>query len=47
MQIICKNLFKNGVQNVHYCTETCLETLSSLINCKVDNDLSEIGPFCN
>jgi len=29
------------------CTDTCLETLSSLVNCKVNNDLSEIGPYRN
>ena len=27
------------------CTDTCLETLSSLVNCSVNNDLSEIGPY--
>ena len=26
------------------CTDTCLEMLSSLVNCSVNNDLSEIGP---
>jgi len=25
--------------------DTCLETLSSLVNCSVNNDLSEIGPY--
>jgi len=28
-------------------THTCLEMLSSLVNCKVNNDLSEIGPYRN
>ena len=27
------------------CTHTCLEMLSSLVNCSVDNVLSEIGPL--
>jgi len=27
------------------CTDTCLETLSSLVNCSFNNDLSEIGPY--
>jgi len=27
------------------CTETCLETFSSLVNCSVNNDLSLIGPY--
>jgi len=27
------------------CTDTCLETLSSLVNCSVNNNLSEIGPY--
>jgi len=26
-------------------TNTCLEMLSSLVNCSVDNVLSEIGPL--
>jgi len=25
--------------------DTCLEMLSSLVNCSVNNDLSEIGPY--
>jgi len=29
------------------CTDTCLETLSSLVSCSVNNGLSEIGPYCN
>jgi len=29
------------------CTDTCLETLPSLVNCSVNNDLSEIGPYRN
>jgi len=29
------------------CTDTRLEMLSSLVNCKVNNDLSEIGPYRN
>ena len=29
------------------CTDTCLETLSPLVNCSVDNVLSEVGPYCN
>ena len=27
------------------CTVTCLEMLSLLVNCSVDNVLSEIGPW--
>ena len=27
------------------CTDTCLETLSALVNCSVNNVLSEIGPY--
>jgi len=27
------------------CTDTCLETRSSLVNCSVNNDLSEVGPY--
>jgi len=43
MQIVCKSLFTKGVQNVNYFTDTCLETLSSLVNYSVSDDLSEIG----
>jgi len=28
-------------------TDTCLQTLSPLVNCSVDNVPSEIGPYCN
>jgi len=34
-----------NVQNVHRLQETYLEMLSSLVNCSVNNDLSEIGPY--
>jgi len=27
------------------CTDTCLKTLSPLVNCSVNNVLSEIGPY--
>jgi len=40
------SFFTKGVQNKmsNICTDTCLEMLSSLVNCSVDNVLSEIGP---
>jgi len=47
MQIVCKNLFTKGVQMSTICTDTCLETLSSLVNCSVNNDLLVIGPYRN
>jgi len=40
-------LFKNVCVCVTICTDTCLKTLSSLVNCSVNNDLSEIGPYRN
>jgi len=47
IHIVCKSLFTKGVQNVHICTDTYLETFSSLVNCSVNNNLSEIGPYRN
>jgi len=35
------------VKAVRICTDTCLETLSSLVNCSVNNNLPEIGPYRN
>jgi len=49
MQLVCKSLFIKSVKKVFkmftICTDTCLETLSLLVNCSVNNDLSEIGPY--
>jgi len=45
MEIVCKNMFTKGVQMATICTNTCLETLSSLVSCIVNNVLSEIGPY--
>jgi len=47
MQIVCKSLFTKGVQMSTICMNTCLETLSALANCSVNNVLSEIGPYRN
>jgi len=47
MQIVCKSLFTKGVQMSTICTDTCLETLSALVNCSVSDVLSEIGPYHN
>jgi len=44
MQIVCKSLFTKGVQMCTICTDTCLETLSALANCSVNDVLPEIGP---
>jgi len=39
------NLFTKGVQNVHHLhMDTCLKTLSSLVNCSVNNVVLEMGP---
>jgi len=46
MQIVCKSLFTKMFKMSTICMNTCLETLSSLVNCSVD-DLLEIGPYCN
>jgi len=35
MQIVCKSLFTKGVQMSTICTDTCLETLSALVNVAV------------
>ena len=43
MLIVFKSLFTKGVQNVYICTDTCLETVSSLVNCSVNNNLPKIG----
>jgi len=45
--IVCKSLFTKGVQMSTICTDTCLETLSALVNCSVNDVLSEIGPYHN
>jgi len=45
MQIVCKSLFTKGVQMSTIFTDTCLETLSALVNCSVSDVLSEIGPY--
>jgi len=48
MQIVCKSLFTKGVQMSTICPDTqCLETLSVLVNCSVNNVLSDIGPYHN
>jgi len=47
MQIVCKSLSTKMFKMSTICTDTCLETLSSLVNCSVNNDLSEIGPYRN
>jgi len=47
MQIVCKSLFTKMFKMSTNCTDTCLETLSSLVNCSINNDLSEIGPYRN
>ena len=45
MQIVCKSVFTKMFKMSTICTDTCLETLSSLVSCSVNNDLSEIGPY--
>jgi len=35
MQIVCKSLFTKMWTMTTICTDTCLETLSSLVNCSV------------
>ena len=45
MQLVCKSLFTKGVKNVHHLHGHILEMLSPLVNCSVNNDLSEIGPY--
>jgi len=47
MLSVCKCLFRNGVQMSTISTDTCLETLSALVNCSVNDVLSEIGPYHN
>ena len=47
MEIVCKNMVTKGVQMATICTNTCLETLSSLVNCSGNDDLLEVGPYCN
>ena len=39
MQIVCKSLFTKMFKMFTVCTDTCLETLSSLVNCSVSNNL--------
>ena len=39
------SLVTKGVQNAHHLHGTCLEMLSSLVNCSVSNVLSEIRPW--
>jgi len=46
MQIVCKSFFTKSVQMSTICTDTCLETLSALVNCSVNDVLSDIGPYC-
>jgi len=45
MQIVCKSVFTKMFKMSTICKDTYLETLSSLVNCSVNNDLSEIGPY--
>jgi len=47
MQIACKSLFTKGVQMSTIGTVTCLETLSALVNCSVNDVLSEMGQYHN
>jgi len=47
MQTVCKSLFTKGAQMFTICKDTCLETLSALVNCGVNDVLSEIGPYRN
>ena len=47
MQIVCKGLFTKSVHMSTICTDTCLETLSALVNCNVNDVVSEIGPYRN
>ena len=49
VQIVCKSLFTKGVQNVHHLHGHMLGDAFStaVVNCSVDNVLSEIGPYCN
>jgi len=44
MQIVSKSLFTKGVQNVHHLHG---HMLSLLVNCSVNNNLSEVGPYRN
>jgi len=47
MQIVRKSLFTELFKMSTIRTDTCLETLSSLVNCSVNNVLLEIGPYRN
>jgi len=47
MQTVCKTLFTKGAQMFTICTDTCLETISAMVNCSVNDVLSEIGPYHN
>jgi len=47
MQTVCKILFKKGAQMFTIFTDTCLETISEMVNCSVNDVLSEIGPYHN
>jgi len=40
-EFVHKKMFKMST----ICTDTYLETISSLVNCSVNNDLSEIGLY--
>jgi len=46
MLIVCKLVLKR-CSNATTCTDTCLETLSALVNCSVNDVLSEIGSYHN
>jgi len=37
----------SNVHHLHGVTDTCLEMLSALVNCSVNDVLSEIGPYHN
>jgi len=41
---ICSQKVFKHVYHIHEQSDTCLETLSPLVNCSVNNALSEIGP---
>jgi len=47
MQIVCKSLFTKGVKMSTICTDACMEMLSALVTCSVNDVLSEIGPYHN
>jgi len=47
MQIVCKSLFTNGVQNVHHLHGHMPGDPFFTGDCSVNNDLSEIGLYHN